>query len=83
MEIRYPYVPAWNDGEAEKIADFVKELRNVKCIRVLKYHNYAEQKYTALGLAYALSDLHVPTEEDVSSAIQKMKKIAPQTRILS
>ncbi len=83
MEIRYPYVPEWNDCEAEKIADFVKELINVKCIRVLKYHNYAERKYNALGLTYPLSKLPVPTEEDISSAIKKMKKVAPKTVILA
>ena len=49
MEIRYPYIPTMNSNEAEKIVDFVNTLTNVKCIRVLAYHNYAQQKYDALG----------------------------------
>jgi pyruvate formate lyase activating enzyme len=48
VEIRYPYVPTMNDGEVEKIAKFVRELHSVKCVRILGYHNYAEDKYQRL-----------------------------------
>ena len=30
------------------IACFVKELKNVKCLRILPYHNYAETKYSII-----------------------------------
>jgi len=82
MEIRYPYVPTLNDGEVEKIADFVKELNNVKCIRVLSYHNYAERKYEALGLDYPLSDLPTPTKEEISLVVEKIKRISSKTVVL-
>ena len=82
MEIRYPYVSTMNDGEAEKIVDFAKELSNVKCIRVLAYHNYAERKYEALELDYPLSDLLTPTKEEISSVVEKMKRISSKIVIL-
>ena len=48
FEIRIPYVPKYNDGEMEKIADFLKTLKNPVRIRVLPYHNYAGTKYSSL-----------------------------------
>ena len=39
MEIRYPYVPGMNDGESEKIAYFVKELKSVKNAWSLPNHS--------------------------------------------
>lgn len=73
LEIRYPYVPTMNDGEAEKIAAFVTELKNVKCLRILGYHNYAEEKFGKLGKKYSLPDIPVPTGEQLALAAQRMK----------
>jgi len=73
MEIRYPLIPTMNDNQAEKIAHFVKELKNVKCLRVLPYHNYAETKYSCLDLSFV--DFPVPTTNDVISVVDKMKQL--------
>lgn len=53
-EIRYPYVPGYTSGEAEKIAAFVSGLKNVTGVRVLPYHNYAGSKYSSLGMENTL-----------------------------
>ena len=53
-EIRYPYVPGCNSGEAESIADFVGGLKNVTGVRVLPYYNYAGSKYLSLGMKNTL-----------------------------
>ena len=82
MEIRYPFVPTLNDGEAEKIVEFAKNLTNVKCIRVLAYHSYAERKYEALGLDDPVPDLPVPTREEISSVVEKMKNISSKIVVL-
>lgn len=50
VEIRYPFVPGYNDGEAEEIAAFLAQFSNITKVRVLPYHNYAGSKYAALGL---------------------------------
>ena len=73
MEIRYPYVPTMNDGEWEAIATFVKNLKNVKILRILPYHNYADRKYNCLGMSYSLPDVPVPSIEQVTSIAEKMK----------
>ena len=67
IEIRIPYVPGWNSGEIEKIADFVKTLKGVTGVRVLPYHNYARSKYEALGMENTLPE-SVPTAEEIERA---------------
>lgn len=73
MEIRYPYIPGINDGEAEKIAEFVKNLKSVTAVRVLPYHNYAQRKYDCLGLTYSLKDIALPEKNEILSVVDKMK----------
>jgi pyruvate formate lyase activating enzyme len=41
VEIRIPCVPAYDDTEMEKIAEFLNTLSCVTKMRVLPYHNYA------------------------------------------
>lgn len=67
IEIRYPYVPNFNSGEAEKIADFVKSLKNVTGVKVLPYHNYAASKYSALGMIDTLP-LITPSDDEIKKA---------------
>ena len=64
IEIRYPLVPDYNDGEAEKIRDFLATLRTRPRVRVLPYHNFAGSKYRALGLEATLP-ARLPTEEEL------------------
>lgn len=71
-EIRYPYVPGCNSGEAESIADFVDGLKNVTGVRVLPYHNYAGSKYLSLGMKNTLPG-KLPDGEEIKS-IEKLFK---------
>ncbi len=73
MEIRYPYVPTMNDGEAEAIGRFVSMLKNVKLLRILPYHSYAQNKYTCLGMGYPLAELPPPADEDIASALETIR----------
>jgi len=68
IEIRYPYVPGYNDGECEKIGAFLAGLKNTKRIKVLGYHGFAASKYGALGKENTLPDVTV-TREDVQKAV--------------
>ena len=74
MEIRYPYVPGYNDGEAMAIARFVGELHTVKRLCVLPYHNYAEHKYACLGMRYSLADVPVPSRVDLQRVVEEMNR---------
>lgn len=64
VEIRYPYVPGWNDSQCDAIGAFLKDLPGITKIKVLGYHGYAGGKYAALGLPSTLPDVTV-TAEDV------------------
>ena len=73
IEIRYPYVPTMNDKEVEKIAQLVKSLKSITCVRVLGYHNYAERKYESLGKSYPLPDSPIPTKQELSTIAEVMR----------
>ena len=66
-EIRYPYVPNYNGSQTEKIADFVKGLKNVVKVRALPYHNFARGKYEALGMENTLPDI-LPSDDEIKTA---------------
>lgn len=67
VEIRYPFVPGYNDGEAENIADFLTRFSNITKVRVLPYHNYAGSKYAALGFENTLP-AKLPEEASLNTA---------------
>ena len=67
IEIRIPFVPDHNDGQMEKIADFLRPLSSVKKVKILPYHNYAGSKYAALGMENTLPS-RLPTEEEIQAA---------------
>lgn len=67
VEIRIPFVPEYNDDQVEKIANFLKTLKNVTKVRVLPYHNYAGSKYLSLGKNNTLPE-RVPTQEELAKA---------------
>ncbi len=64
IEIRIPYVPEYNDNQIEKLAEFIHTLKNVKKVKILPYHNYADSKYTALNLKNRLPKVRIPTQEE-------------------
>lgn len=74
IETRIPYVPNFNDSQTEKIAEFIKSLKNVKKVKVLPYHNYAASKYISLGMKNTLSKT-LPTERKIKAAAKRIEKI--------
>ena len=73
VEIRYPLVKGCNDGECEKIAEFLKSIGGVEGVKVLKYHRLSESRYEALGMENTLPDT-VTLDSDVDSAKEIFKK---------
>lgn len=67
IEVRIPYVPEYNADQMEKIADFLRTLKNVKAVKVLPYHNFAGSKYAALGMENTLPKI-LPTDEELQKA---------------
>ena len=70
IEVRFPYVPKFNDGQTDKIADFLATLKNVKEVKVLAYHNYAGSKYKALEMEDTLPTV-LPTDNEIKIAQEK------------
>lgn len=64
VEIRIPYVPEYNSNQREKIAELLKNFKNIKKVRVLAYHNFAESKCGALGMKNRLPET-VPNDGDM------------------
>ena len=75
IEVRYPYVPGMNDGEADAIARLVAALPAVKRLRVLGYHDLATGKYASLGMSYPLPDTPVPDKAAIAAVIARMKAL--------
>ena len=72
IEIRYPLVKGYNDGEAEKIGAFLQNL-NIEKIKVLQYHHYAGSRYDALNMENTLPQTET-TMEDMEKAVEILKK---------
>ena len=67
IEIRIPFVPAYNSDQIEKIASFLSECKHITKIRVLPYHNYAGSKYEALNMTNTMPE-RLPREEEIEAA---------------
>ena len=67
-----PYI---YDGEIEKMAEFIKDLKNVTAVKVLPYHKYAEMKYISLGIVDN-SPERMPTNKEMETARELIKKIS-------
>ena len=78
IEIRIPYVPAFNDDQIEKIAVFLRDMKHIKAVRVLPYHNYAGNKYQALQMENTLPG-QMPSEEEVKAARETVQKLSGLT----
>ena len=68
IEIRYPYVKNYNDGECTKIATFLQGMPGITKVKVLGYHSYASAKYDALGMKNTLPNVSVSVA-DVDEAV--------------
>ena len=68
IEVRYPFIPSYNDGEAEKIAEFLSGIKNLVKVRVLPYHNFAQSKYSYLDEEYPAAHVKLPESADVERA---------------
>lgn len=68
--IRHVIVPdiTYNEEYLYKLGRFIGQLKNVKALDVLPYHDMGKAKYKALGLEYPLGDTKPMTKEDAIKA---------------
>ena len=81
MWVRHVVVPGINDKKEylEKLGEFIADLRTVKALDVLPYHDMAIPKYENLGIEYPLLGVPPLTKEQAIEArniiIESIKKI--------
>lgn len=68
VEIRYPLVMGYNDGECEDVAKMLQDFGGITKVKVLQYHAFAASRYQALGMENTLPSTRT-TEEDVERAV--------------
>ncbi|MBE7053205.1 MAG: glycyl-radical enzyme activating protein [Ruminococcaceae bacterium] len=73
IEIRYPLVTNYNDKECKHIGKFLKDLKGISKVKVLKYHPFAASRYDALNMECTMPDTET-TNSDVENAVQTLKK---------
>ncbi|MBQ4320810.1 MAG: glycyl-radical enzyme activating protein [Oscillospiraceae bacterium] len=67
MEIRFPLVPGWNDGETDAVGQLLASLIAPPPVKVLPCHNYAGDKYASLGLT--MEPIPQPTAAQTENAL--------------
>ena len=72
IEIRYPLVKGYNDGECDRIGAFLSGLKGISKVKVLQYHHFAASRYHALAMTNTLPDTKTGYE-DVERAVKILK----------
>lgn len=72
IEIRYPLVKGYNDGECEKIGEFLCTLNGIDRVKILQYHQFSASRYQALGMTNTLPGTET-TYEDIDKAVTILK----------
>ena len=83
VHVRIPVIPGINnDAEnIERTGDFVSSLSGVEHISILPFHNSARGKYGRLGMECISSDIEIPTEVQLKTIAEQLKKSGLQVRI--
>jgi pyruvate formate lyase activating enzyme len=76
--IRIPIIPGVNDNAEtiEKVAEFIKKLKNIAKVELIPFHKLAINKYESLGMEYRASNLEVPSPElmkELNSVLKTME----------
>ena len=73
VEIRYPLVVGYNDGECERIGELLSDLKGITKVKVLQYHSFSASRYEALGMINTLPDTQT-TATDVENAVNILRR---------
>jgi len=73
IEIRVPFIPGWNDGEMEAIAQFLAGLQGRYRIRLLPYHDYGNAKAARLDME--MESIALPNPQAVAQALETFRRL--------
>jgi len=70
--IRQVLIPGITDNEEDlkNLREFISELKTVKKVEILPYHDLGKFKWAELGCKYELEDVRTATSKDVNRAKQ-------------
>ena len=68
IHVRVPYIIGVNDDQLNGIGLILKDL-NIPKVELLPYHRLGESKYKALDKDYTLSNIRIPSEEEIDNAV--------------
>ena len=66
--VRYPFIPPYNDGEAEAIARLLAPLA-VELVEIMPYHRLGEGKYASLGEENRAPEARIPSDDALEEAV--------------
>ena len=74
--VRYVLVPGWTDQaeHLEAMAKYLSQFNYLERLEILPYHNLGVYKYKELGLEYRLKDVNPANKDDVTRAVNILKK---------
>lgn len=72
IEVRYPLVKGYNDGECTKIGEVLANMKGITKVKVLRYHSFARSRYQALDMPDTLPDTET-SFQDVEDAVNILK----------
>ncbi len=63
--VRHVVVPGYTDKEEDwyRLGEFLRDIKTVKALDILLYHNMGEEKYRSMGIDYPLSGTIPPDKE--------------------
>lgn len=75
ITIRFPLIPGVNDSDEELdlVGLFLRILPEINTVHILPYHSYQEKKYFHLGSEYKAKDIPLPSPDDLSRVMKRLK----------
>jgi pyruvate formate lyase activating enzyme len=69
MRVRYVVVPGYTDAaeDVARLADFLKEMRNLERVELLPYHMLGKHKWEMMGVPYELNGVPTPSSAQMTA----------------
>ena len=80
--IRIPLIPGINDDDLniDQTGAFVSQLRGIREVDILPFHNSAGHKYAKVGKTYNLRDISAPTAERLAAVAKRLERFGLRVR---
>lgn len=73
IEVRIPVIPTVNDDMMYEAGDFLKNMKMIKAVKLLKYNNLAGSKYKNLGICNNMPRVKPPADDEIKRLADILK----------